>query len=205
MTTSESGDADADDGVNTAEEADRAYAVVLDYLPHGRPGDDRPQYKKSPLAYALGESGFRLLELTLDDDADVSIGDRLVVEPADERTDAARVRTVAYDDLSNAAHSELEYVVEEIVDRHERRFVDFYNDAQPITLRLHQLNLLPGIGKKLRNDVLDERKRSPFESFEALQDRIGGLHDPKGVLVDRIMEELRDEDLKYRTFVGGED
>jgi len=200
MTTSESGEASDDQGVDAAEEPD--HAVVLDYLPHGRPGDDRPQYKKSPLAYALGESEFRLLELTLDDDADVSIGDRIVLAPADERERVNRIREVAYDDLSNAAHSELEYVVEEIVDRHGRRFVDFYNDAQPITLRLHQLNLLPGIGKKLRNDVLDERKRAPFESFDDLEERIAGLHDPKGVLVDRILEELRDEDLKYRTFVG---
>jgi len=201
MTTSESGEASDDQGVDAAEEADRSYAVVLDYLPHGRPGDDRPQYKKSPLAYALGESEFRLLELTLTDDADVGIGDRIVLAPEDERESVGRIREVAYDDLSNAAHSELEYVVEEIVDRHERRFVDFYNDAQPITLRLHQLNLLPGIGKKLRNDVLDERKRKPFESFDELEERIAGLHDPKGVLVDRILEELRDEDLKYRTFV----
>jgi putative nucleotide binding protein len=204
MTTSESGEAGAADGAETAEEAERTYAVVLDYLPHGRPGDDRPQYQKSPLAYALGESAFRLLELTLADEADVSIGDRIVIGPAEEREAVDRVRDVTYDDLSNAAHSELEYGVEEIVDRHERRFVDFYNDAQPITLRLHQLNLLPGIGKKLRNDVLDERKRAPFESFGDLEERIAGLHDPKGVLVDRILEELRDEDLKYRTFVGGE-
>jgi len=201
MTTSESGEASDDQGVDAAEETERSYAVVLDLLPHGRPEDDRPQYKKSPLAYALGESEFRLLELTLTDDADVSIGDRIVLAPEDERESVTRIREVEYDDLSNAAHSELEYVVEEIVDRHERRFVDFYNDAQPITLRLHQLNLLPGIGKKLRNDVLDERKRAPFESFEELEDRIAGLHDPKGVLVDRILEELRDEDLKYRTFV----
>jgi putative nucleotide binding protein len=200
MTTSESDEAGDDGSVDAAEEIDRSYAVILDYLPHGRPDDDRPQYKKSPLAYALGESEFRLLELTLDDD-DVSIGDRIVVAPDGEREVVGRIREVGYGDLSNAAHSELEYVVEEIVDRNERRFVDFYNEAQPITLRLHQLNLLPGIGKKLRNDVLDERKRAPFESFEELEERIAGLHDPKGVLVDRIMEELRDEDLKYRRFV----
>jgi len=201
MTTSESEEAGDDQDVDAAEAAERTYAVVLDYLPHGRPDDDRPQYKKSPLAYALGESEFRLLELTVADEADVGIGDRIVLAPEDERESVTRIREVEYDDLSNAAHSELEYVVEEIVDRHERRFVDFYNDAQPITLRLHQLNLLPGIGKKLRNDVLDERKRAPFESFAELEERITGLHDPKGVIVDRILEELRDEDLKYRTFV----
>jgi putative nucleotide binding protein len=199
MTTAESGESDPDDG-----EDDRVYAVLLDYLPHGRPADDRPQYKKSPLAYALGESDFRLFELAFADDADVGIGDRVVVEPPTERGPVERVREVAYDDLSNAAASELEYVVEEVVERHEGRFVDFYNDAQPITLRLHQLNLLPGIGKKLRNDVLDERERDPFGTFAELEERIAGLHDPKGTLVDRILEELRDEDLKYRTFVGTE-
>jgi len=201
MTTSESEEADDGGSVDAAEGVERSYAVILDYLPHGRPDDDRPQYKKSPLAYALGESEFRLLELTLTEDADVSIGDRIVLAPDDEREAVGRIREVEYGDLSNAAHSELEYVVEEIVDRNERRFVDFYNEAQPITLRLHQLNLLPGIGKKLRNDVLDERKRAPFESFEELEERIAGLHDPQGVLVERILEEFRDEDLKYRTFV----
>jgi putative nucleotide binding protein len=204
MTTSESGDSGADESAEAAEDGDRTHAVVLDYLPHGRASDDRPQYKKSPLAYAIGEAAFTLYELTLADDADVGIGDRVVVAPPEERTATDRIRELGYDDLSNAANSELEYVVEEIVERHERRFVDFYNDAQPITLRLHQLNLLPGIGKKLRNDVLDERKRKPFESFDELEERISGLHDPKGVIVDRILEELRDEDLKYRTFVGAE-
>jgi putative nucleotide binding protein len=194
MTESESGEA----------ESDVRYAVVLDYLAHGRVDDDRPQYKKKPLAYALGEANFRLFELTLAEDADVGIGDRVVVEPRADRERVDSAREVDYDDLSNAAHSELEYVVADIVDADERRFVDFYNDAQPITLRLHQLNLLPGIGKKLRNNILDERKRQPFESFEELEERVSGLHRPKEVLVERIIEELRDDDLKYKTFVRRE-
>jgi putative nucleotide binding protein len=196
MTTSESGETDG---------SDPEYAVVLDYLPHGRPDDDRPQYQKPSLAYGIGESDFRLVELTLAEDADVGIGDRVVIEPAEERASVDRLRDIGYDDLSNSAVSELDYVVEEIVDREERRFVDFYNDAQPITLRLHQLNLLPGIGKKLRNNVLEERKRKPFESFAELEERVSGLHSPKEVLVDRIIEELRDDDLKYKTFVRREE
>jgi putative nucleotide binding protein len=196
MTTSESGETDG---------SDPEYAVVLDYLPHGRADDDRPQYQKPSLAYALGESDFRLVELTLADDADVGIGDRVVIDPADERASVDRLRDIEYGDLSNSAVSELDYVVEELVEREEQRFVDFYNDAQPITLRLHQLNLLPGIGKKLRNNVLEERKRKPFESFAELEERVSGLHNPKDVLVDRIIEELRDDDLKYKTFVGREE
>ena len=54
--------------------------------------------------------------------------------------------------------------------------------------------------RSLRNNVLDERKRKPFESFEDVEGRVSGLHNPREVLVERIIEELREEDLKYRVF-----
>ena len=201
MTTTESGDTDGA-GTSDSDAGTVRRAVVLDHLPHGRADDDRPRHRKSPLAYALGERDFRLFKLTLADDADVSIGERVVIGPTGERDAVAGFKQVTYDELSNTAVGELEYAVEEIVAADEERFVDFYNEAQPITLRLHQLNLLPGIGKKLRNNVLDQRKRGPFESFEEVEERVSGLHRPKEVLVERILEELRDDDLKYKTFVG---
>lgn len=174
--------------------------VVLDYLPQGRPDDRQHQSGKAPIAHAIGEENFRLVELVLDREADVSFGDRL----SEEDDAVTRLRDIAYDDLTSTARSELGYVLEEITDREERRFVDVYNDAQPITLRLHQLNLLPGIGEKLRNTILDERKRTPFESFEDVDERVTGLHDPRQVLIDRVLEELREDDLKYRMFVRRE-
>ncbi|WP_435358317.1 DUF655 domain-containing protein [Haloarchaeobius sp. DFWS5] len=181
-------------------EHQQVQAVVLDIFPNGRSGDGRSGFGKDPVAYALGTDDFRLFEISFSETPEVSIDDHLAVEPPAESV--KRVRTVSYDDISSGAKAELEYVVEEVVEADEQRFVDFFNDAQPITLRLHQLNLLPGIGKKLRNSILDERKRKPFESFEELDERVKGLHDPKGILVERIIEELRDEDLKYKTFVG---
>ncbi len=178
-------------------------AVVLDYLPHGRADDDRPQHQKSALAYALGIEEFRLFEVTLEEDVSLTITDRF---DADRSNDlVASLREIEYEDLSGAAQSELEHAIRDVVESNERRFVDFYNDAQPITLRLHQLNLLPGIGKKLRNNILEKRKRKPFESFEDLEGRVSGLHNPKEVLVERILEEIREEDLKYRTFVRVEE
>jgi len=178
-------------------------AIVLDFLAHGRTEDDRPQYQKQPLAYALDREDFRLYEVVLGADADVSIGDDLVVDRASDAIE--RTGEVEYEDLPGGAQSELDYAVEDLATEEEQRFVDFYNDAQPITLRLHQLNLLPGIGKKLRNAILDERKRGPFESFEDLGERVDGLHNPKEVVVDRILEEIRKDDLKYRTFARRED
>ncbi len=176
--------------------------VVLDFLAHGRTEDDRPQYEKEPVGYVLDHDDFTLYEFIADGDASISIGDRMDVATADF---ISRYSEIEYEDLPGGAQSELNYVIEDIVEEQEQRFVDFYNDAQPITLRLHQLNLLPGIGKKLRNNILDERKRKPFESFEDLEERISGLHNPKEVLVERITEELREEDLKYRIFAREDD
>ncbi|MEF8780989.1 MAG: DUF655 domain-containing protein, partial [Haloferacaceae archaeon] len=132
-------DASAKSAKGPEEGADAVYAVVLDYYPHGRREDSRPQFEKSPVAQAIDEKQFRLFEFTLSEDPDLNITDRVRIEPEpDERI--TRLREIEYGDLSSNATSELEYAVEEIVERDERRFVDFYNEAQPITLRLHQLN-----------------------------------------------------------------
>ena len=193
-----------EDDASEPEAASRE-AVIVDYLPHGRPDDTRPQYQKAALAYALETESFDLLELTLTEDADVNIVDRIPIDEAANDAVIEDVTDIEYDDLSNSGVSELEYAIEAIIDADEQRFVDFYNDAQPISLRLHQLNLLPGIGKKLRNKIIDKRKRQPFESFEDLADRVGGLHNPKEVIAERIMDELRDEDLKYKIFVRNDE
>ncbi|MFB6169654.1 MAG: DUF655 domain-containing protein [Haloarculaceae archaeon] len=179
-------------------------AVVVDFMPNGRPNADRPRFRRAPVAYALGVSDFRLFELRFGEDADpdVRAGDRIAVSPPAETIE--EMNDVDYDDLSSTARSELEYAVAELIEAEEERFVDFYNDAQPITLRLHQLNLLPGIGKKLRNNVLDARKRKPFESFDDIESRVSGLHNPREKLAERILEELREEDLKYRIFARRE-
>jgi len=182
------------------EVTDAKTAIVLDVLPHGRTEDDRPQYEKEPLAFVLDRADFTLYELTLEESS-LSIGDRL---DGYNSSQVGRTTEIDYDDLPRGASSELEYVIEDLVTDEEQEFVEFYNDAQPITLRLHQLNLLPGIGKKLRNDILDARKRRPFESFEDIEARIDGLHNPREVLVERIMEEIREDDLKYRIFAREE-
>jgi len=90
-------------------------AVVLDFLPRGSPNDGRPQYERSPVAFALGETDFRLVEAALTDDAGINIGDRIEIEPPDENVKT--LRTVSYDDLTSTAESELEYAIENIIGR----------------------------------------------------------------------------------------
>ncbi len=178
-------------------------AVLLDFYPNGR--SDGGRYGRQPTGYAVDTRTFSLYEIVFEDEADVSIGDDVVVQPREERTNTERVREVDYDDVSGGAQSELEYVVEELIDEEEDRFVEFFNEAGAITLRLHQFNLLPGIGDKLRENIIDQRRRRPFDDFEDMQERVSGLHDPKGVLVDRILEEIEADDLKYYLFAREEE
>ena len=177
---------------------DGSTAVVLDYLPHGRAEDDRPQYEKPQLAHAVDTRSFSLYELVLREEAAVNIGDRVSVDPTDD--DVAEVRRLDYVDLSGGSQSELEHVVGEVIDEEEERFVEFFNEAGAITLRLHQFSLLPGIGDKLRDAIIDERKREPFDSLFDLEERVSGLHDPRTTLCERIIEEIKDEDVKYKLF-----
>lgn len=173
------------------------YVYVLDYLPQGH-ADDRVQ--NEPVVQGVGEDNFTLLELVARDDASIKVGDRVYVGEG-KREEIERVKKrLDYEEITQNARSELEYAVRDIIEDNEERFINFFNDAQSVTIRMHQLDLLPGVGKKIRNSILDERKYEPFESFEDLEDRISGLHNPKDILVERIVNEIRDEDLKYRTF-----
>jgi putative nucleotide binding protein len=187
---------------DAGEAANGSTAVVLDYLPYGRADDDRPQYQKPQLAHAVDKESFTLYELVLREEAAINIGDRIVVDPPHD--DITEIRRIDYGDLSGGSQSELGHVIGEVIDEDEDRFVEFFNQAGAITLRLHQFNLLPGIGDKLRDAILDERKREPFEELSDLTERVSGLHDPEGTLSDRILEEIRDEDVKYKLFAREE-
>ena len=68
-------------------------------------------------------------------------------------------------------------------------------------MRMHQLELLPGFGKKHMWEVLEARKEKPFDSFDDLKKRVKLLPDPKVVIIKRIMMEL-EGDQKYTVFVG---
>ena len=171
------------------------HAIVIDMTPQTT--------SEQPLeGTVLSEADFRLYETTFIEGTDVSIGDRLVLAPTEEREEIDAFREVGFSDLSNTARNELEYAIEAIMEADPQRFLAVYNEAGPISLRLHQLNLLPGIGQKLRDAILDARKRGPFDSFEGVADRVDGLHRPREIIAERILEELEDESVKYRLFVG---
>ncbi len=166
-------------------------------MPHGHPTDKKPE----PIAQVIGDRYFSLLEVVLRRDVTVKSGDALYIgEGKRERVDHIKGR-ITTDQLTTFAKSELPHLIEEIVNKNEERFVNFFNMAQPISTRMHQLELLPGIGKKHMWDILAERKKSPFKSFADIKNRVKLLQNPKELIVKRILEELENPDERHKVFV----
>lgn len=176
------------------------YVYVLDYLPKGR--GDLPPHKRQPLVYGIGENQFTLLELVPKKDVTFTIGERIYVgKDSEKRTKIAKIKgRVNYEDLTSSAHGEMHYVILDIVNKQEDRFLKFFNEAPAISTRFHVLELLPGLGKKMMHDILEERKKKPFASFKEMCERIDFLRAPDKLIAKRIELELMDPNQKYRLF-----
>jgi len=173
------------------------YGIVLDFMPYGKPGD----IKREPLAQIIGDKYFNLLEVVIKQDQKVEIKERVYIGDK-ERDKVKYIRgRIKYDKLTSLAKTTLEEILDELIEKNEQRFVKLFNIAGPITNRLHSLELLPGVGKKHLWQIIEERKKKPFESFEDIKSRIPLLPDPKKMIAKRLMEELQGVD-RYRIIVG---
>ncbi|MBI4147073.1 DUF655 domain-containing protein [Candidatus Woesearchaeota archaeon] len=172
-------------------------AIVLDHLENGYPFEQAAV--KTPIVQALGVSHLTLLELipkkgvTLQPMQKIYIGEG-------KREEIHHIKgRIPVEKLTATAGNTLMEAVEEIVTAQESRFVEFFNKAQPLSMRMHQLELLPGLGKKHMWEVLNARKEKPFESFDDIQDRVKLLPSPKQLIVKRIIAEIEGKE-KYRIF-----
>ncbi len=178
------------------------YAVVLDFLARGKqkPRDKVPLYAKEPIVQAVGEGFFTLLELVPYKFTSFTIRERIFIGKGDKRKKIDHVKKrISHDSLTASAKFELLPVIEKIINREEKRFLNFFNTAKPITTRMHQLELLPGVGKKLMWDIINELKKGPFSDFENLKQRVKIL-DPKKLIAKRILTEIQNETEKHRIF-----
>ena len=172
------------------------HAIVLDYLPHGYPLEG----KMRPIAQAIGEKYFALLELAPVRGASIEVKEKVYIGP--EKRDKiyyiiGRLQTIK---ITETAKIQLQEFIEQAVGEREKEFVDFFNNAQAINTRLHQLELLPGFGKKHTQEIIQERQNKIFESFEDIKARVKSIPDPKKAIEKRLWEEVI-ENPRQRLFV----
>lgn len=168
--------------------------VVLDYLPYGSPR----RRIRGPIVQAIGKETLRLVEFRPKRDVFFKPHDE--VDLRDEEKVERILGYIKYDELSEVSKTELPYILEKFVEENEKRFVEFFNNAMPVTTRLHQLELLPGIGKRLMWKIIGEREVKKFESLKEIKERIPQIGDIKKMIIERIIEELKGTE-RHKIFV----
>ena len=177
------------------------HAIVLDFLPHGYAFDKTPGYKKTAIVQAIGKTFLNLLEAVPKKDTTLAIHEEVYLGEG-KRDKIHHVNgKLDPEKLTATARAELEFVVKDIVLKNEKRFVDFFNKAQPLTTRMHVLELLPGLGKKHMWEIVEERRVEEFKSFDDLKKRVKLLPDPEKIVIKRIVNELLGKE-KYSLFIG---
>jgi putative nucleotide binding protein len=166
------------------------YAYVLDFNERGRSSTVRG--REGIIVTAIGEDRLTILEILGIENSTFEVGERIYIGKEGRTKVQSVLGKLDYKKISDNAKSELAGVVNKIVTQNEKRFVDYLNHAQPLTPRIHALELIPGIGKTYMKQMLDERDKKPFESFDDLQSRVG-LKEPIKHITKRILEEITGE------------
>jgi len=161
-------------------------AIILDFLPYGYPLEN----KRMPLAQAIGINGFTLLQLVPRRGEKFEIGEVAYIGDGKREKVQYILGRCPREKLTEKAKIELDEYVEKYVKENEHKFVDFFNNAQAINTRLHQFELLPGLGKKHTKALLDARAEKEFDSFSDIKERVQNIPSPEKIIVKRIMEEL---------------
>ena len=161
-------------------------AIVLEYLPNGYPLEK----KMMPIAQAIGKSNLTLLELVPRRGASLEINEEVYIGEGKRDKIYYILGRLHREKLTEAAKNQLQEFIKNVVKEREKEFIEFFNKCEAINKRVHQLELLPGFGKKHMQEIVNIRKEKPFVSFEDMKKRVQNLPDPEKAIEKRIIQEL---------------
>lgn len=166
------------------------YAIILDYLPYGYPLEG----KTNPIAQAIGEMNLTLLHLAPRRGITLQPNEKVYIGSGKRDKIYYILGRLPTDKLTETAKTNLQEFIQKLVAEKEKDYVEFFNKAEAVNTRLHQLELLPGFGKKHTKDILKKREEKPFENFEDIKNRIPNMPDPRRAIEKRIWEELTQQE-----------
>ena len=176
------------------------FAIILDFLPHGYPFDKRPLHKKTPIAQAIGKHTLILLELVPKKDIFLQPYEEVYIGEGKRDKVHHILGRIHPSKLTETGRAELSFVINDLILKDQTQFIEFFNKAGPINTRRHQLELLPGIGKKHMLEILDIRDQAQFKDFADIKARVKLIPDPEKIIAKRILLELEGNE-KYYLFV----
>ena len=183
--------------VNTQSRKYEEYAYVLDFCSMAKSKTVRG--RDGIIITALGEERLTLLEILGVEDSIFDIGEKIYIGKEGRTKVQSVLGKLDYEQISGSSQSELSNVVKTIVTNNEERFVDYINNAQPLTPRKHSLELIPGIGKTYLRLIIEQINKQKFLNYKDMEER-AGLKEPVNHLSKRIIEEISGE-TQFRLFV----
>ena len=159
----------------------------------------RDKYQDQPIVQAIGMSWFTLLEIIPNDENTIMLQDHIKLSKDERNQVKTIIGRINHGNLTNIAENQLLISIDSILDIQAKRFVSWLNQSAPISIRLHSLHLLKGIGPKSLNIILQERKLVPFTSYEDFEERTK-IKDIKSLLKQRILDEITNDEEKHRLF-----
>ena len=183
--------------VNTQSRKYEEYAYVLDFTSQGK--SKTVHGRDGIIIVALGEERLTLLEILGVDDSTFDVGEKIYIGKEGRTKVQSVLGKLDYERITGTAQSELENVVNTIVTKNEQRFVDYINNAQPLTPRKHSLELIPGVGKTYLKLIIEQINKQKFLNYKDMEDR-AGLKEPVKHLSKRILEEIAGE-TQFKLFV----
>ena len=171
------------------------YAIVLEYLPNGYPLEK----KMMPIVQAIGKENFTLLEIVPRRGVGIEMGENLYIGEGKRDKVYYILGRLKREKLTETAKKQLQEVISEGEKKDEKKIVNFFNEPTAINKRLHQIELLPGMGKKHMKEILKQREEKPFLSLAEMKERISNLPDPEKTVEKRMFQELTEME-KYNLF-----
>jgi putative nucleotide binding protein len=171
------------------------YAIILDYLPNGYPLEK----KMMPIAQAVGEESLILLELVPRRGVSLELGERVYIGEGKRDKIYYILGRLLREKITETSKNGLQEFIKEVIKRKEKEFVSFFNKSPAINKRVHQIELLPGMGKKHMSEILKHRAEKEFESFKEMKERVPNLPDPEKAIEKRIFQELVTQE-RYNLF-----
>lgn len=170
------------------------YAYVLEYFPYGM----SESKDRRASAIILTES-LSLLLVSVKKEGKIEVGKKVYIGEG-KREDVHHIITrIPLTKVNEKGKDLLNEILDKKIVEDEKRFVAIMDKLGPVNVKFHSLELIPGIGSKTFLKVLEERKKSPFASYDDINKRVELQSDIRKSIRERILSELNEAD-KYRIF-----